>query len=122
MITSGHLQSLATDRELRYKYPDDVGHAPEVNGVYMIFDRNDNCIYVGKSDAETTTIRSRLRAHINGDENTRCINANSPAAFSFLEERHVLRGDIAGLEAILIKDYKQSEQAGCNDVMPRGWG
>ena len=121
MITSGHLQSFAADREPRYRYPDDVDRAPEVNGVYMIFDGNDNCIYVGKSDADTTSIRSRLRAHINGDENTKCINESNPASFSFLEERHVLRGDISGLEAVLIKDYKESGQAICNDVVPRRW-
>ena len=80
MTGSGRLQSIATDRQPRYtyyKYPYGVDHAPEVNGVYMIFYGNDRFIYVGKSDSDSSTFRSRLlRDHINGDENTMCINGS----------------------------------------------
>ena len=85
----------------------------------MIFDVDDNCIYVGMSDAVTTTIRSRLQYHVNGDANTKCINRRSPAWFSFVEKSHILRGDVAGMEETLIRDYKDNGQAGCNDLMPR---
>ncbi|MDE0448797.1 MAG: GIY-YIG nuclease family protein [Spirochaetaceae bacterium] len=120
MIQSGHLLSLAADREPRHKYPDLVDAVPKTSGVYMIFDEDDKCIYVGKSDSETTTIRSRLQDHINGgDVNTRCINNNNPVTFSFVEKRDILRSDVSALEAMLIKDYKAEGQARCNDRTPR---
>lgn len=117
MIRSGHLLSLAVDREPRHKYPDLVDAVPETNGVYMIFDEDDNCIYVGKSDSETTTIRSRLQDHIKGG-NTTCINRSNPVAFSFVEKRDILRSDVSALEAMLIKDYKAAGQARCNNRTP----
>lgn len=46
---------------------------PNQNGVYGIFNR-DGCIYVGKGD-----IRSRLLAHLNGDN--ACITNSNPTHF-----------------------------------------
>ena len=98
----------------RHAYPGEVDTAPEVSGIYVIFDKNDRCIYVGMSDSETTTIRSRLLDHVRGDEQGRCINEHLPSSFFVQTEDEIPRGRIDEWETKYITDYRKSGQAMCN--------
>ena len=116
-LRTGHLFTIAYDHDAtRYRYPEDVADkAPAKNGIYMILDGDDNCIYVGKAEEET--IRSRLQSHVRGDDakNARCIDGHSPAKFIFVTEDEISRGTISELESLFIQDYKSDGKAPCND-------
>ena len=118
-IKSGGLLTLGFDHDaVRHPYPDAVGSAPTENGIYIIVDGEDRCIYVGKADSETTTIRSRLQAHVRGDDpaNTRCINSHLPVAFAALTTDELpTRGTLSEFETMFIQDYKREGQAWCNE-------
>ena len=91
--------------------------APAESGIYTIFDDQDRCSYLGKSDSETTTIRSRLQSPVRGgdSENTSCINGHSPAAFVVQTKAAILSGTVAGRESMYIQDYWNNEQGLCNE-------
>ena len=46
---------------------DNVNKSPDVQGIYQLYD-GDTLIYIGRADGKTVTIRSRLQAHLRGDE------------------------------------------------------
>ena len=100
----------------RFAYPEDVDSAPEKNGIYVIYDAQDRAIYIGKSDSQHTTIRSRLKDHVDGKdpENTRCIQNHRPVSFAY-ETSDEITGKIADYETEYIKDYRDNGQASCNN-------
>ena len=120
-LKQGTMLSIAFDHDAkRHPYPDAVDAAPAEHGIYIILDGEDRCIYVGKADSPTTTIRSRLQDHVRGDDpaNTRCINRYSPEAFAFLTKDELpARGSLPEFESLFIKDYKADGQARCNDLV-----
>jgi len=97
-------------------YPENVDEAPYADGVYGIFTQGGRCIYVGMSDAPTTSIRGRLQRHVSGSSNTRCINSESPWYYTY-ELKSQISGTVAARERALIREYKALGQAPCNDIV-----
>ena len=66
--------------ENRCDYPSAIDEAPRKNGVYGIFLAGGTCLYVGMSDALTTSIRTRLRDHTTSDDKaSQCIQEHISA-------------------------------------------
>ena len=90
---------------------DNVNKAPEVHGVYALYD-GDLTIYIGRASGKSVTIRSRLQSHFRGAEGS-C----TQGASHYKREktsRPIER------EKKLIDDYYNAngKLPRCNDVKP----
>src|SRR5258708_3495219 len=55
----------------RYEFnATNINRSPAKAGVYALYSKSGELIYVGRSKGGTTTIRSRLQCHLSGDEET----------------------------------------------------
>ena len=99
------------------RYPDQIDHAPDVHGVYGIFSKDNECIYVGRADGANITIRSRLREHNERKDpnNTECINIHEPAFYRCETTEELRPNSTVEIEKRLIAEYKSLSQAFCND-------
>lgn len=89
---------------------ENVDRAPPVKGVYALYDVNE-CIYIGSAEGEGG-VRTRLQAHLRGDEG-KC----TQSAIGYKREPSD-HPKIA--EGLLLEEYKQQhgKLPRCNEIMP----
>ena len=95
-----------------YAFSDEnLSKAPDSAGVYVLY-QNGTCIYIGRAQGGSTTIRSRLKDHKSGREG-RCTQVadtykREPCSNPITRERE------------LLEEFKQSygKLPRCNEVMP----
>lgn len=110
---------------MTFKYPstqskpytkEGIAQATTGVGVYGIFNRTGQCIYIGKTEDESEGIQGRVRKHYNGQTvNSYCINrTHSPSYFTW-DDVTDCSGDIPNREKELVREYKAKGEAFCND-------
>ena len=94
-------------------YPEEVDQAPDATGVYGIFTQDKRCVYVGGT---YDSIRTRLQAHKNGNDNTECIKNYNGYYYVWETKSEIgVFQAISEREKELIAYYKNVGQAYCNE-------
>lgn len=108
-----------------FKYPNSqrkpytqsgIDEATTKIGVYGMFDSDDECTYIGKTEDRSEGIRGRVQDHYNGHtSNSRCINQVYSSTHFRWEDETDFSVSIAERERQLIREYKAKGEAYCND-------
>jgi len=97
--------------EFKNATPQNLGNAPERAGVYQLY-QGSECIYIGRAGGGNSTIRTRLRAHKNGNE--------GPCTKGFTRYRYDTTVADVTVERRLLQNYKQKNGRlpKCNERLP----
>lgn len=84
----------------RFRFiPDNVDKAPDEAGVYALYKENE-LIYYGRAQGNSVTIRTRLQAHLRGDDGSCTRNAT--------HYRREVCSNPVSREKELLEEYKKS--------------
>lgn len=78
---------------------DNLNHIKDEGGIYMLYDKNDTLLYIGKA----SSLKSRLRQHFNGTTNLKDVSHNFDSVMGFYCDCPVQR---AIYEIYLINELK----------------